>query len=119
MASLLERCVAKDRSFARGHLRLAANYLQQFHLLQMSSQNPMDLAQIRDAAIASRFESRAALDEWLDRAFGPRRKHLGAALWHAHRAAALCPVQGEAYLYLAEGPHLRPFLCPLQLFPIF
>lgn len=87
---------------ARVNLRLAANYLRQFQNKQRHSQNPMDVGQIRDAAIASRFPSRAALNEWLDRAIGEHRTLLDRALWHAHQAAAQCPLQGEAYLFLAE-----------------
>ncbi len=87
---------------ARVNLRLAAIYLQQFQIQQRSSKNPMDVGQIRDAAIASEFPSRSALNEWLDRAIGDHRNLLDRALWHAHQSVAQCPLQGEGYLFLAE-----------------
>jgi tetratricopeptide (TPR) repeat protein len=69
----------------------------------------LDARQVRDAALNSRFPSRAALQAWLARAFGTSQGHLGLALHHALRAAALCPVHGQTYLCLAaltflEGP---------------
>ena len=87
---------------ARVNLRLAAIYLQQFQIHQRSSKNPMDVGQIRDAAIASQFPSRSALNEWLNRAIGDHRNLLDRALWHAHQSVAQCPLQGEGYLFLAE-----------------
>ena len=84
------------------HLGIAANYLRQFQSKQRSSQNPMDVGQIRDAAIASQFSSREALDGWLARAIGEHRHLLYRALWHARQAAMRCPLQGEAYLFLGE-----------------
>ena len=62
----------------------------------------MDIGQIRDAAIASQFPSREALSEWLGRAIGEHQKLLYRALWHARQAVMRCPLQGEAYLFLAE-----------------
>jgi tetratricopeptide (TPR) repeat protein len=47
------------------------------------------------------------MDDWLAKAFGERRRHLYAAWHHARRAVQLCPLQGEAYLYLGE----LSFLC--------
>ena len=86
---------------------LAAGYLRRFQRQQRGSQNPMDLSQIRDAAVASEFPSRAALDQWLARAVGPHRALLDKALYHTGRALQLCPLQGQGYLYLAD-------LCFLQ-----
>jgi O-antigen ligase len=95
---------------ARAHLCLAEACLQRFEELQSQSSNPMPLSQIRDAALASRFSSRAALDEWLSRALADRREYLDLALWHTRRAIEECPLEGQAYAYLAElcfmcGPH--------------
>jgi len=86
----------------RAHVRLAGVCLRRFDQLQRKSPNAMALTQIRDAALASRFGSRAALDTWLERAVGEPRAYLDKALWHVRRGLALCPLQGEAYLYLGE-----------------
>jgi len=98
----LRRVVAWTPGDARGHLRLSAAYLQQFETLQSQSRNAMPLNQIRDAAIASRFASRSELDAWLSRAVGDHRRLLDIAQWHARQALEHCPLQGEAYTYLAE-----------------
>lgn len=87
---------------ARAHLRLAGACLRRFETLQAQSTVPMPLNQIRDAALASQFTSRDPLDAWLARAIGPRRQYLDVALWHTRRAMANCPLEGEAYVYLAE-----------------
>ena len=87
---------------ARVNLRLAAIYLRRFQSQQRNGRNPMDVGQIRDAAIASQFRSRESLNQWLDRAIGEHRNLLDRALWHAHRAISLCPLQGEGYLFLAD-----------------
>ncbi len=87
---------------ARAHLALAEACLQHFELLQADSANAMPLGQIRDAALASRFESRTALDAWLARAIGANRQFLDLALWHTRRALLSCPLEGQAYVYLAE-----------------
>ncbi|NIL96136.1 MAG: hypothetical protein GTO62_03080 [Planctomycetales bacterium] len=102
MRADLETYLEYDRDYGRVHLRLAATYLREFHDAQRHATNPMDLSQIRDAAIASQFPSRAALNQWLDRAIGQHRMLLDKALWHARRALQLCPLQGEGYIYLAE-----------------
>ena len=94
--------LAKDLNNASAHLRMAAVYLRQFQGRQRSSINPMGIGQIRDAAIASQFPSKEALNEWLARAVGGNQELLYRALWHARQAVTLCPLQGEAYLFLAE-----------------
>jgi len=71
-------------------------------LLQQTAENSMGIAQIREAAIASQFDSTAALHDWLHRAVGPNLRYLRLALLEARRAVWLCPLQGEGYLYLAD-----------------
>ena len=110
MLEALNATVAKKPDFARAHSRLAAAHLALFDLPEDPSVNPLSLAHIRQAAEASRFDSSEALNTWLARAVGSRLEHLNAARKHARRAVALGPLQGEAYLYLAElafldGPH--------------
>ncbi len=94
--------LSKDLNNATAHLRMAAIYLRQFQTQQRSNINPMDIGQIRDAAIASQFPSKEALSEWLGRAIGEHQELLYRALWHAREAVMRCPLQGEAYLFLAE-----------------
>lgn len=87
---------------ARAHLRTAVVALQRFDTCQKTAANSMALNQIRDAALASQFPSRASLDEWLTRAVGEHRHYLDTALRHTRLAAAQGPLLGEAYVYLAE-----------------
>ncbi|MHB8900937.1 MAG: tetratricopeptide repeat protein, partial [Thermoguttaceae bacterium] len=54
------------------------------------------------------YSSRTELDEWLARAVGEHYRYLELALEHANAALALCPLQGEAYLYLGELAFLEP-----------
>lgn len=105
--SLLLPAVRWNPDDAETHQRLAACYLRLFHYEQQLSDNAMPLGQIRDAAAASGFASREQLDAWLDRAIGPRRQYLDAALAHSRAALRLCPLLGESYLFLGE-------LCFLQ-----
>ncbi|MCB7129575.1 MAG: O-antigen ligase family protein, partial [Candidatus Brocadiales bacterium] len=102
MINQLEKVIEYNPTYVRAHLRMAGACLQYFDQLQQASANAMDLSQICDAAIASKFSSRAELDEWLSRSVGEDRKLLEKALWHTHRGLQLCPLQGEGYLYLAN-----------------
>lgn len=86
----------------RAHLRLAQACVRRFDQLQETAENAMPLSQIRDAAVQSGFNSRAALDDWLSRAVGQPRGYLDLALWHTRRAATLCPLMGEAYVNLGD-----------------
>ena len=87
---------------ARAHSRMASVQLRLFDHPKHVPVCPMGLVQVREAALASEFESSDALHDWLSRAFGRRWEHLTVALQHVRQAAALCPLQGEVYLYLAE-----------------
>jgi O-antigen ligase/tetratricopeptide (TPR) repeat protein len=98
----LEEVLQWDSDNARAHLRLAQAYLRYFDLRQMSSENAMPLSQIRAAAMAAGFTSAEAVDAWLGRALGDRRAGLDRARDHARAALRLCPLQGEAYLLLAD-----------------
>lgn len=89
-------------SKARVHLRLASTYLRAFDHLQLQTDDPMSLSQLRDAALASQFDSSDAMHAWLERAVGKNVKYLQAAARHAKKAVQLCPLQGEAYVHLAE-----------------
>jgi len=99
----LEQVVRCDPRNARAHMRLAAAYLNRFDLTRQSAENPMPLADIRDAALSAQERSSdREVDRWLDRALGDRRDLLEAALQHARQGLELCPLLGEGYLYLAE-----------------
>jgi tetratricopeptide (TPR) repeat protein len=91
-----------DPSHSQVQLRLANKCLAQFELLQQRAENAMPLFQLREAVLASRFESPAELRAWLERAVGENAAWLYRAYEHARRAATLCPLQGEAYLQLAS-----------------
>ena len=91
-----------DRSYSRVQLRLASKCIARFELLQRQSANAMQLFQLREAALASRFGSPAELRAWLERAAGENVVWLYRAYEHAKRAVANCPLQGEAYLHLAN-----------------
>ena len=114
MIGELELVVRHDPSHARAHLRLAAAYLRRFNLRQQDAENVMPLSQIRDAAIQGRAAAdptvRQQTEQWLTRTIGGPENKLQQALRHAREGLALCPLQGEGYLYIAElqfleGPH--------------
>lgn len=102
MAEHLAKTLRHDPHHPRANLRRAALDLRQFDQRQQVSENPMPLNQIRDAALASQFPTRAAQDQWLTLVTGENRCLLDQALQHAQRALRLCPLQGEGYVYLAE-----------------
>jgi tetratricopeptide (TPR) repeat protein len=102
MLAHLERVVYWDPSFAEAHSKLAGKYISRFELLQDQSDNAMPLGQIRDAALSNDFTSTQEMQDWLERAFGENLRLLNRAYEHAGRAVTLSPLQGEAYLYLAN-----------------
>jgi len=105
----LEQVVRHDPDHARAHLRLAAAYLRRFDLEQQESENAMPLSQIRDAALSARQQSSPDdVAAWLDRVLDERRQYLDLAEAHARAGLALCPFQGEGYLFLAELCFLEP-----------
>ena len=109
MLETLSSVVQWQPEKSRAHARMAALHLELFEQLQSKADPPFGIAQLRDAALASRFPSSAALEQWLANVTGPNLVHLHEALRHARRGLALCPLQGTAYLVLAklsflEGP---------------
>lgn len=107
MERLLLDVLHKDPGNSRAHIRLAAVYLKQFDLAQRNSENPMDLSQIRDAALASRFPTKRAQDAWLKVALGENRELLFQALQHSQRGVVLSPLEGLGYLQLSELSFLQ------------
>lgn len=115
--SALNAAVKLNPSQARAQLRLASSYLAAFDHIQQLSDDPMSLSQLRDAALSAQFESIEDMRAWLERAVGKNLKYLSAAARHAKKAAQLCPLQGQAYLHLAQlrflddlDPHNGPAL---------
>ena len=102
MQSHLEKTLQHHPHDARAHVRMSAVLLRRFELAQQYAENAMGLAVVRDAALDSKFSTRESLDRWLAVAVGENCKYLDLALFHAHRGLQLCPLQGEAYTYLAE-----------------
>lgn len=104
-AAMLERLAnvtARDPENSRAHLELAMVAVSAFNRKQKFSENPMELIHIRDAALKSKFPSRAAQDQWLNAVMGPNRTYLDNAFAHARKAVELCPLHGEGYAFLAQ-----------------
>jgi len=108
MIALLDEVVEYDPGHGKAHVRMASMCLRQFELLQSRSENPMSLAQIRDAALTSQFESHEAMSEWINRVVGENRVYLDRVLSHAKKGMQLTPTEGNAYLYYAEVAFLDP-----------
>ena len=94
--------VKSDPRNAQMQLLLGLSYIDLFKVLQSESENPISLSQFRETALASNFESKEALYEWLDRAVEGRVGILEKALYHNRQALRLCPLKGQAYLSLSE-----------------
>lgn len=103
----LDAALARDPDNARANYRMAVVCLRMFDIRQKSGPNAMDLTQIRDAALASNFTSREEQDRWLTAAVGENRRYLDRAAACLRRALRLCPLEGEAYIHLAEMAFLE------------
>ncbi|NQT16657.1 MAG: O-antigen ligase family protein [Planctomycetes bacterium] len=102
MLAQLSAVVRWQPDHARAQCQLAALHRRLFDFQPDCQASPLSVRQVREAALASHFESGFALEEWLSRAFGQRRMHLYEARRHAREALAHCPLQAEAYLCLAD-----------------
>jgi tetratricopeptide (TPR) repeat protein len=107
MIARLEQVVRQDPGNARAHLKLAAAYLRRFDLSQQTAENAMSLADIRDAATEARAAARnqqeqQQAEQWLSQTIARQGDYLHSALRHTREGLALCPLQGQGYLYLAE-----------------
>lgn len=104
---LLMKSLKANPQQPRVQLNLALLSLKMFGYQQRHSDNPIDLAQIRDAALSAGFTSQDALHEWLNRAF-PKAIRLPLLADSASRQTLkYCPIQGDAYLTLASTGFLR------------
>ena len=102
MVRELVETVRRDPGNGRAQLALAGGYMRLFHFAQDKAINRMPLSSIRDAAIRAEYSSREELEDWLSVAVGDHYRYLLLSLKHAKAAVALCPFQGEGYLYLGE-----------------
>ena len=107
LVSYLENVLRHDPNHPHAHARMAALCIELFNYQQQNSDNAMSLAMIRDAALASKFESLDAQNQWLDKAIGPSRRLLDLAGYHASRSLQVCPVQGRSYLQLGKVAFLK------------
>ena len=80
----------------------ALAYVEWFNERQEHSENPMPLGQLQDVIRASQFESREAMQEWLDRAIGKNVKLLRSATKSLRQALRESPLRAYAYVQLAE-----------------
>ena len=72
---------------------IARRSLELFELQQQVSDNPMPLAQIRDACVNAGFQTKAELREFLQRACGENERLIVLADTMARRALRSCPLQ--------------------------
>lgn len=103
LAASLKACPNQHRV----QLALSEQLLKLFDLLQLRGENPMPLNMLRDAAIASGFETAADLKAWSQRACGKRIELVILADRLARKSLAGCPVQGYAYMALMETNFLN------------
>ena len=102
MMPKLDRYLRTNPCDARANLKMAALCMRRFEMEQASAPNSMPLAQIRNTVIAAGFPTINAQNKWLTVAVGDNLKYLKKASAHLRRAAWLCPLQGEAYVYLSH-----------------
>jgi O-antigen ligase/tetratricopeptide (TPR) repeat protein len=107
IADQLSTVVRWQPDHARAHLELAAVHRELFSEPASDDVCPIDVRQVREAVLASRFATSQAMYDWLGRAFGPRCRHLQAVWHHAREAVAHCPLLGRAYLCLADVSFLE------------
>lgn len=101
-ARAISAAAKADVHDARFQVAAALAYLRQFEDRQQQSDNPMSLTELRDAVNASQFESQAAVRAWMAKATGKNLKWLDAAWRSAERTVREAPLEGIAYVYLAE-----------------
>ena len=88
-------------------MHLAGRSLELFRTLQKNSDNALDLVNIRDTVMVSKFRTTAEMHAWLKRAFGSPVKLVLLADQMARRSLTLCPVQDEAYEMLISTGFIR------------
>ncbi|MEZ6056644.1 MAG: O-antigen ligase family protein [Planctomycetaceae bacterium] len=99
---LLQETLRQDPGHARAHLTISAIYLQRFDIMQLASDNPMPIDQVREVVSISQFENAEKRDAWLQAAVGENLENLKLANHHINQALRHCAFQGEGYVYLTE-----------------
>lgn len=103
----LIRAARLNPSNSRAQLAVSTAYLRLFHAKQAAADNPLTLDQLRDAAMASDFDSAKSLHDWLAVAIGPNLKYLLAARHYSRKAVENCPLEGLGYVILSRLDFLR------------
>lgn len=80
----------------------AHHFLKMFDLKQARSETPMSLLQLRDTIQVSGFASAEESRDWLNQVCGKNSRLLDAAWNSARQAVRESPLEGAAYLTLAE-----------------
>ena len=88
-------------------MHLAGRCLDLFQILQRRSDNPLDLVNIRDTVMASKFGTTSEMHDWLKRAFGTPIRLVLLADQAARRSLAICPVQPDGYELLLNTGFVR------------
>lgn len=99
----------------RMNLTLAKLLIVEAEIIQQSSEVPMSLEEIREAALNAGFEDEASLQEWLKTVLGKNIERLKLAKRFAKRAVVNAPTFGDAYVTLSqlsylEGQEYKPFI---------
>ncbi|TWT34008.1 O-Antigen ligase [Posidoniimonas corsicana] len=102
MIEHLQAALAVCPSDAQSQLRLARQSLLRFELTQAHDGGGMGLANVRNTVYDAQFQSEQETAAWLRRAFGDDSQLLWSARHAAVNAVRLCPLQGEAYMILAD-----------------
>ncbi|MGE4002708.1 MAG: O-antigen ligase family protein [Planctomycetaceae bacterium] len=97
-----------DPDDCRMQMRAAAAALTMFHEERRAEPGSMSLANVREAARASEWESPQQLQDWLNKpgVIGDRTQ-LDEAWNRTQHALSLCPLLAEGYIRLAELAWLR------------
>jgi len=91
------------------HAALAECLRQEFLRSPQWQAAPMPLLQLRAAVQESRFDTPEKRDQWLDSLYGcDNRLMLALAREHYREVVRLCPLNGRAYLRLAELNFMAP-----------
>lgn len=106
LLELLAAAKANPRD-CRAQIGAASGLLRMFGLKQEDSESGLSLDQLRDIVRRSEFESVETMNAWLEPTIGDNLKYLKWARSYARRALKNCPLEGNAYLLLAQLEFLR------------
>jgi len=98
----LQQTLKADPYSADAHIRLARAYIQLFDVRGETRENRMPLGHLQSTVLTGGFETSEEVTFWLERAVGADLQLLHAAKRHATIAAKLSPLEGMAYVYMAN-----------------